>query len=344
MSPVNNFDLLRLIFASMVVVAHCSELSGAPALRWIPEVLSQRMAVEGFFTMSGCLVVASYERSSSLRQYFEKRARRILPLYWFVLIFGMILGATVSTVPLKEFALSSDVIKYVAAQFTFANFLHPTLPGVFTHNLMTAVNGSLWTIKIEVMFYMIVPVIAFLCVKLGRWQVLSTIFLLSCVYRVVCERSQHDSLAVQLPGQLSFFVVGAAVYYYFPWIKANTRWVWLTAIAAYIAYLFVGSIAFRALGISLTTLCCGLFLPPWPGPTKYGDFSYGVYVFHWPIVQMFIVAGLFASQPILALALVGAIVAILAVTSWNWIEKPFLRRKRVITQSFPVAPTVQLNV
>src|ERR1700722_16764699 len=112
MPQKNNFDLLRLIFASMVVIVHCSELSDAHGLRWLPVVLSQRMAVEGFFTMSGCLVVASYERSSSLKEYFEKRARRILPLYWCVLIFCIILGASLSSLSLKEFLWSSDLRKY----------------------------------------------------------------------------------------------------------------------------------------------------------------------------------------------------------------------------------------
>lgn len=339
----NNFDLLRLIFASLVVMTHCSELSGAPVLRWIPHLLDQRMAVEGFFTMSGCLVVASYERSSSLKSYFAKRARRILPLYWAVIFFGLVLGAILSTLPLKEFVRSPDLWKYIAAQFSFANFLHPALPGLFTHNAIAAVNGSLWTIKIEVMFYCSVPIMVTLCRKCGWWQVLSIIFFLSVFYRVLCERFHYESLAVQLPGQLSFFVVGTAVYHYLPLFKAHRSRMWLVAVIAYSAYFCLGWMVFRALGVSLTTLCWALLLPPWSGLTKNGDFSYGVYVFHWPVAQTFISFGLFMVRPFLALAAVIAVVAALAFSSWNLIERPFLRPSGARRQAISITSSVQQN-
>ena len=55
----NNFDLLRLLFASIVVLYHCYDLSLNRAYGWIPHVMSSALAVQGFFAMSGCLIVGA---------------------------------------------------------------------------------------------------------------------------------------------------------------------------------------------------------------------------------------------------------------------------------------------
>jgi peptidoglycan/LPS O-acetylase OafA/YrhL len=83
----NNFDLLRLLFASIVLLYHCYDLSFSPEYFWIPRVASADLAVQGFFAMSGFLIVSSYESSSTLRSYLSNRGRRILPAYWAALIF-----------------------------------------------------------------------------------------------------------------------------------------------------------------------------------------------------------------------------------------------------------------
>ena len=62
----NNFDILRLILAIVVVFFHAGSISGSPELDWLPNVFSGHLAVEGFFAISGFLIFASYERSPSL--------------------------------------------------------------------------------------------------------------------------------------------------------------------------------------------------------------------------------------------------------------------------------------
>jgi peptidoglycan/LPS O-acetylase OafA/YrhL len=98
-------------------------------------------------------------------------------------------------------------LKYVFANLAFLNFLQPTLPGVFNSNNLTAVNGALWTLKIEVMFYLTVPVFVFLFRKLGYFPVLVSSYLLSIAYfeffSEVAERTGsvfYEQLARQLPG------------------------------------------------------------------------------------------------------------------------------------------------
>jgi peptidoglycan/LPS O-acetylase OafA/YrhL len=325
MSRTNNFDVLRLILASIVVLAHCFDLSREPALSWVGDVISSRVAVEGFFAMSGFLIVASYDRSSSLRSYLTKRARRILPAYWAACGFAIVLGAVMSALPVLQYISSASTWKYVAATLSFATFLHPSLPGVFADNpTVGAVNGALWTIKVEVMFYLAVPVVAWLCRRVGRYVTLGSIFAASIAYRVICETLGRDSLAMQLPGQMAFFVVGALVHYHRTEFAKYARWMWTLGGAAYLGDMFVGFIAFRAVGIAVLTLCVVLLVPPLKGPTKYGDFSYGAYVFHFPIVQTCVALGLFRVDARLGVATVACCVAGTAVFSWFVIERRWL--------------------
>lgn len=328
MNRANNLDMLRLVFASVVVLYHCHDLSRQPDLQRIPQLISSRVAIEGFFAISGYLIIASYERSSSLWSYLEKRARRILPAYWAALIFSLILGTIFSEISAVEFWKSTATWKYIFSNLSFANFLHPTLPGLFLHNpAQLAVNGALWTIKIEVLFYLLVPGIVILCRRFGPWQILSVIFLLSAVYRTASERTGHLSLATQLPGQLCYFAIGSLVYYYSSLFCKHRYWMWGIAISSYIAYLLVDGIILRAISISLIVLCFAFLFPRFQGPTKYGDFSYGIYVFHCPIIQTLIALGLFQRYPRLAVGVAFGLATIAAIVSWNLIERPFLARK-----------------
>ena len=146
----NNFDLLRLVFAGFVFLSHLYALSLAPALEVLTLFVSSNIAVKGFFVISGYLVMMSYENSSSVREYAEKRLRRIYPAYAAVMLVCAIAGAFFTTLPLAEY-VSADLARYLAANLVFLNFLAPNLPGLFEGQPYTEVNGALWTLKIEVL-------------------------------------------------------------------------------------------------------------------------------------------------------------------------------------------------
>ena len=138
----NNFDLLRLLFAGTVCLAHASQLSGEKQLKWISAVLSSKVAIEAFFIVSGFLIFMSYERSSSTRTYISKRVRRIYPAYFVVVMLcALSLWAVSSLDP--EHYFSFDWIKYVIVNLAFLNFIQPTLPGVFEGNRLTVRFGHL---------------------------------------------------------------------------------------------------------------------------------------------------------------------------------------------------------
>jgi peptidoglycan/LPS O-acetylase OafA/YrhL len=331
----NNFDILRLILALVVVLTHCQALSLQPTLAFIPHWLDSQVAVQGFFTMSGYLILGSYDRSPSFGDYIQKRARRILPAYWVALIFVLLLGTKLTSLSDSVFWLSKDTWEFIAANLSFMNFLHPNLPGLFLSSPgEAAVNGALWTIKLEILFYLSVPVIFLLCRRYGKWQVLSFLFVLSIIYRAIVEHTHHPVLARQLPGEFCFFALGGLAYYYLGWVEQHKLVIFIVAVAAYIASLLGAGFALRAVGISGMVLCFAMFFPHIQGPTKYGDFSYGIYVFHFPIIQSLIGLGLFTASPFLSVGLVLLLATSLAVFSWNFVEKPSLGlskpRKRIV--------------
>lgn len=211
----NNFDLLRLLFAGTVCLVHAYELSGYQQLVWITNVLSSAVAVKAFFVVSGFLIFMSFERSSSISSYAKKRIRRIYPAYFTVV---MLCAAGLAAISSKGFAdyFSLAWVKYVLANLSFLNFLHPTLPGVFDANRLQAVNGALWTLKIEVMFYLSVPLFVLLFRRLGNLPIIAIAYIGSTTYAALfswlAEKTGagfYLELGRQLPGQLSYFLAGA---------------------------------------------------------------------------------------------------------------------------------------
>jgi peptidoglycan/LPS O-acetylase OafA/YrhL len=138
----NNFDLLRFTFAFVVFLFHAHALSGAQELAIFSRHLSSDIAVKSFFVVSGFLIFMSYENSGSVSGYFGKRIRRIYPAYAFVILASALLGGVFSSYGLSDY-LSLPLLKYIAANLLFLNFLQPDLPGLLQHNLLQAVNGAL---------------------------------------------------------------------------------------------------------------------------------------------------------------------------------------------------------
>lgn len=311
----NNFDLARLILATIVIYYHARLLSGSHAL-WPFRYFSGHLAVECFFVISGFLIFASYDRAKSLSDYYSKRARRILPGYWFATL--LCLGIAV------YFSHAFHVGKFLLANLTFLSFLAPNIPGVFTHNPGNdSMNGSLWTIKIEVLFYIAAPILVWMCRKWGKLQVLVPIALASIVYRSLLEQ-HHHTLALQIPGQMAFFCGGSLAYYYLPQFKKYGKWLVIPAALAYLLHAYTGWFFPRPFALTVGVLAFSLLLPEIKGPTRFGDFSYGVYVLHYPLIQTLVALGLFRRSPWMTTGLLTVVVGCAAVFSWYFVERRWL--------------------
>lgn len=314
MARDNNFDIVRLLLALMVVLFHSDALSQVPQLEPLGRNISGELAVQGFFAISGFLIFASYERSRSLKDYALKRAARILPGYWVSTALCLAIAFAC-----REFHVGG----FLLANLSFLNFLHPAIPGVFEFNPTPVMDGALWTIKVEVMFYVAVPAIIWLCRRLHRDAVLWSLFAASTALRIAVTDSKWD---VELPGQLCFFLVGSLIHYHFDFFRKYGRLLMVVAAVCFGLHLWTGWFILRPAAVGVLTLGAAMVLPVVKGPTRWGDFSYGTYVLHWPILQCVVASGLFAYNCWLGLAASLCLVAGAAAISWFVVEKPSLDR------------------
>jgi peptidoglycan/LPS O-acetylase OafA/YrhL/O-antigen ligase len=330
----NNFHLLRLLFALAVVAGHLNVLPALPGWQAADRYLAPavKLGVQGFFILSGFLVSGSLERSKSIRQYAEKRVRRLYPAYAAVVL--ACAGAALAFGPQARAELGA-VARYVGWNLGFLNFMAPNLPGVFAHNSMTAVNGALWTLKIEVLFYLVLPLIAWLMRNAGRahWLLIVAIYIAAEAWRFgfsyVGEARGNPTLIEigrQLPGQMSFFITGVALYVWRD--RLVGRWWFLAPIGALLLVAsFFGPVLepLRAAGLGLVALWIATALPRLIDAARFGDLSYGVYILHFPIIQTVIALGFFAVAPALGAGVALAAILAASLAMWWLIERPALR-------------------
>lgn len=328
----NCFDFLRFFFAFTILLSHLFELSQSRELSFLDSFTNSNIAVQGFFVISGFLVTKSYINTASLKQYFIKRVKRIVPAYIFIILFSTIVLSVFSTFTISEYFSNSSTYKYIIWNSVFLNFMHPCLPGLFENNLMCAVNGSLWTLKVEEGFYITLPVLFYIISKSKKSILILLLFyIISIVYYNYFQNVlDKPLLAKQLLGYISYFSVGILLYLKFNFFY-KYRYLFLTIG-------FVGFLAVKSYNLpflypfifGILVIAASYTLPFLNNFGKYGDFTYGIYISHFPIIQVFRQYNLFEKyNPYL----IGFLVILLSLTfaffSWNFIEKKFLDRYKL---------------
>lgn len=284
----NNFTPLRLLLALLVVLGHFQILAGVTHPPWPFGYAAA--AVDCFFVVSGYLVSNSFDRDPSLKRFYLRRFFRIYPLYLAVVLAQTaILGCLGS----NDGETDRSLLRYFLVNAAFANFLQYDVgDGVLSGLANPSLNPSLWTLKIEFGFYLLLP---FLWRAVERWgaAVLTVVFALSAAYYWAWVEAGHAELARQLPGQLQFFILGVAAYRYRREILPRRT---------------VGIVLPVALAMLLTALLGAR--PPVVYPLVIGafavlaalatprlrlrrDISYGVYLLHGPIIQLSLLIGVY---------------------------------------------------
>jgi len=319
----NNFDFIRVLLAFIVFVGHLGALSDSKQLEFLTHSPVE-VAVFSFFIVSGFLIARSYERSSSLKSYVKKRISRIVPAYLLVVFLCTVLLSLVSTLPLSDYFENPQVYKYFFWNSIFMNFMAPSLPGVFGNE---AVNGALWTLKIEMCFYFVVPLIFLLFGKNNKYRNISLIILyfLSLVFLNYFEMAGKISISKQLPGSLCYFIGGMLGYFYFDqFIKYKNTLLIIAIITVWID-LILHIKLFSPIMISIIVLYIAYSFKFLNNFGKYGDFTYGIYIFHFPTIRVFATLGLFANyNPFFMSFLCMLVVIGVGIASWHLYEKKFL--------------------
>jgi peptidoglycan/LPS O-acetylase OafA/YrhL len=340
----NNFDIIRTLLAIIVVFYHLYALSLISHIAWFSSVFNADFAVKGFFAISGYLVLGSFISSKNNGEFFEKRYRRIYPAYFSAILLCLFIGLC-TTSHLGDFISSPHVLKYIFANLSFLNSLQPSLPGVFESNPMRAMDGALWTIKVEICLYLCIPFIYFLFRQFNEYAVALLLIFLSLLwlyfFKEVYKGIHGIEMAKQAPGQLSYFVIGAFLYVNNRIYKALKFYVLAFAAFYFLArnYPFqfiIEPFFYSTLVIYLSTQAVKNL-----NFGRVGDLSYGIYLYHFPIIQLLIWGNVFNENIYLGVAMTFVIVISLSLMSWHFIEKRFLKRNSnyVVEGENAVLPT-----
>lgn len=333
----NCFDFLRFIFAFNVVLGHLTVIALFPSLNQYQYFFDTSLSVTGFFVISGFLIAQSYERSS-LRLYFIKRAKRLLPAYLFLIICGALLLVLLSDLSAKEYYSSIDFWEYLGANLCFMNFLHPWLPGVFNSPLINdnAVNPSLWTLKIEIGFYMIIPIL-FLWFKKTKqcWFALLIIYVCAWIYQngmhylsVYTQKDLYAFFGRQLPGMMTYFSVGIGAYIYKDVFLRYKNYLIIPAVVIMIIERHFAIELFTPIAWGVIVFWAAYSLKVLNNFAKYGDISYGIYIYHGMLLKILLTLGCFSALGVWGASMVYlCLVIVVGLLSWHLLENRFLRRK-----------------
>lgn len=323
----NNFDFIRFFLAYSVLFNHFSTLTETDPFWFV----SGGFRVKGFFIISGFLVMFSFLRSPDPFTFFRKRIQRIMPAYILIIIVCSLLGLLLTSFSYKEYINSPQLISYLFYNIITLNFLNPYLPGVFENNPLHSVNASLWTIKVELMLYLTIPIIYWFIKRYNKLACLIIIYVLSFIYSTtfnhlddITQNPVYGFLKRQFPGQLMYFCSGIILLIYFSTFKKYMKYIFPICILLFIDRdLFLLKIVEPiALASIIVTVAYGIkYLPVF---NRFGNFSYGIFLVHYPIMQTFIHFGLDKYSLLLTLSATVVLSTLLGILSWKYIEKPCL--------------------
>lgn len=327
----NNFHLIRLVCALVVCTYHSYELSRFPSLAWMPRIFSPNIALNSFFIISGFLISLSYERTEGVVLFFKKRFFRIYPAYFLVVVGVAVLGFLLSTESFSAY-FSRKWWMYLVANLLLLNFLNPTLPGVFGGNRLPDVNGSLWTIKVEAFLYATVPLLALVtrkvspkAVSLAAYAVVTALDLLLNKASEITQSPIIYHLSREITNPLSYFTGGALIYQYLNVFERYGRVFVIVGIFCMCLNEFWSLAVFAPLSLAVVVIFCSLF--GFMGNfARFGDLSYGVYILHFPIIQVLLQYRCLETHPYGFLATVLCASLVGAKMLWHAIELPCLER------------------
>lgn len=338
----NSFGFLRLFFASLVIVSHSAEMldgdrSREPLTRTFGTLSFGELAVDGFFLISGYLIVQSFERAPNLRAYFSKRVLRIYP--------GFIVASLVClfvVAPLAGAALpNQSAAEWSIACIRIALLLPPKVQDAFAGLPYPGLDEPLWTIAYEFRCYVLVALLGVSGLLKRRWLVLTLAISLLVLNAFHLKLVAPFYSGVILGGPdllvrlLGIFLCGSVFYLF----RERIRYTWPAAVLS--ALLLVAMMFNRHLAEAGLAVLGG-YLVFWfafnvrfEAITRIGqgtDISYGVYLYAFPIMNLLIWNDrAFDPNGLAIRTFVFAVAA--GFASWVLVEKPAMHLKSPLVRT-----------
>lgn len=326
----NNFNLIRYIAAIMVIYSHAYALNGVNEKS--PPFIKDTwggLAVKTFLIISGFLVCKSWFNNSNTKRFIKARVLRIFPALVVITIVSVfILGPLVTVLPLDEYFTSKQTYRYLKNIFLFK--IEYVLPGVYINNIYKfAVNGSLWSLTYEVAFYIII-------ILLGRSKILNNKYINLLIFMSalmlikfnIVENLHIENLKLSI-SLFSYFFIGALYYVFKDYVYLN-KYLAYICISILILSSFLGGFKSEDFLILWSYLVIYIGLLPSIIPEKikfHGDYSYGIYIYAFPIQQLIIYILGGKMNPIINFCVSVILVFVVSILSWHFVEKKCLSFK-----------------
>lgn len=328
----NNFDFVRLAAALSVVVSHQFALEGLPE----PLVLHYQtlggFAVLVFFSISGFLICKSWLSDPNIFRFMARRLLRIWPaLVCSVLLCGLVLAPIVTQVGIGAYFSSSITKKFF---LTAIFWVHPFLPGVFPNSPVAYIpNGVFWTIPIELRCYLYLAALGLLGIMRRKYIVAILLAVAALWYFGIhgAEKVFSETHTHIFEVEYACFFFFGAVLYMFRRLWSTSPRAWLVASVAALMSMLAYDLHHALITAFLATPVFVILFGSASTPVirrfgRFGDLSYGVYVYAFPVQQTLIWLTPKLGY-LLHLLLAVAITLSLAWISWHFIEKRALMLK-----------------
>ena len=291
----NVIDFLRFIAAALVIFSHSYAITAAgdDPLRTVSkqEITFGELAVAFFLFVSGLYVTKSLLTKQNVRGYVTGRLRRIYPLFITVVVLTVfVMGPIMTTLPVREYFASKTTYAYLSYLVMIPNY---SLPGVFTDNSMSVINGSLWSLILEILCYMML-LMAYKLGLLDRKRLRSlTILSGLCIAVIFVVKWQTLYRFVAYLRPLFCFVSGICFYVFREEIRYTWRWIAVAVLG--LACCVLANCYSLATIVFLPYLLCAVMdkNPVWLRKMAViGRYSYAMYLIGFPIQQVVYATGL----------------------------------------------------
>ena len=343
---VNNLNLIRVLASLQVVLFHTqSSLKASSSLTFLMELLSYFPGVPIFFFVSGFLISKSYEKNNNLYEYFINRSLRLFPALVVCTILSIVAVYFTGYFSHNTFGLF-EFFFWIFGQVTFFQFYNPDFMRGFGVGVL---NGSLWTISVELQFYIIVPILYFFLKNKTQKVVNQILFVITLTFltffyakfNLFIEHKEHilyKLFSVSFLPWIWMFFSGIFVQKNFDWFyrKLAGKFIYM-----FMIYVLVAFISRSYMGLNIgnnihpflfALLVIVIFSASYTAPRlsykilKSNDISYGAYIYHMPVVNVFLYFKMGESYKYVLFVIIITIT--LSILSWKLVEKKAIKLKK----------------